>query len=418
MNSIKLNSFSKLIKTHYFKSGVNKFNFYVWSRPYSQSSKENIAKKTCLYDFHVEKGGKMVNFAGFQMPVQYNDMSINDSHLHTRQSSSLFDVSHMLQMLVRGKHCIDFFERITVADIKGLQENSGTLSLYTNERGGIIDDLIVIKLSDDCLYVVSNAGRIEQDLAHVTKECESFKSKGNDVSFEILSRGLLALQGPKSAKCLQKLVTIDLSKLNFMTSVVTNVCGVNECRITRCGYTGEDGFEISIPSEKTALVANTLLLSFDGEVRLAGLGARDTLRLEAGLCLYGNDIDEKTTPIEAGLTWTIGKRRRQTADFIGAPVILKQLKDKPQKRRIGLIGTTSGPPARGHTPVLDVKTQEVIGEVTSGCPSPSLKKNIAMAYLPSSKKIGSKVICNIRGKQLEYEIVKMPFISTNYYFIK
>ena len=202
-----------------------------------------------------------------------------------------------------------------------------------------------------------------------------------------------------------------------MSTVVTKVCGVDECRISRCGYTGEDGFEISVPTENAIQVAETILSSSSGIVKLAGLGARDTLRLEAGLCLYGNDIDEATTPIEAGLTFTIGKRRRQTADFIGADIVLKQLKDKPLKRRVGLIGT-SGPPARGHTSVLDAKTQTEIGIVTSGCPSPSLKKNIAMAYLPMSQKFGSKVFCVIRGKQFEYEIVKMPFVATNYYIAK
>ncbi|CAG2109968.1 unnamed protein product [Medioppia subpectinata] len=325
------------------------------------------------------------------MPVLYNDLSINDSHIHTRQSSSLFDVSHMLQMQVRGKDRIEFMESLTVADIQGLAENTGTLTLYTNENGGIIDDLIVTKTDKDFLYVVSNAGRIDEDLKHVTTHCQTFKGKGKDVSIEILARGLLALQGPQSAKCLQSLVSVELSKLNFMSSVVTSVCGVDDCRITRCGYTGEDGFEISVPTEKAVLVANTLLTSSKGVIRLAGLGARDTLRLEAGLCLYGNDINEKTGPIAASLTWTIAKRRRQTADFIGSQIILKQLKDKPKERRVGLHGLTSGPPARAHSSVLDANTKEPIGEVTSGCPSPSLKKNIAMAYLPMSHKIGSKI---------------------------
>ncbi|CAG2163814.1 unnamed protein product [Oppiella nova] len=352
------------------------------------------------------------------MPVLYKDLSINDSHLHTRQSSSLFDVSHMLQMRVSGKDNIQFMESLTVADIQGLEPNTGTLTLYTNETGGIIDDLIVTKTDKEFLYVVSNAGRIEQDLKHVTTHCQTLKSKGKDVSIEILERALLALQGPQSARCLQSLVDSDLSKLNFMASVVTSVCGVNDCRITRCGYTGEDGFEISVPIERAVHVANTLLTSSNGAVRLAGLGARDTLRLEAGLCLYGNDIDEKTSPIAASLTWTIAKRRRQTADFIGSQIVLKHLKDKPKERRVGLLGLTSGPPARSHSSVLDPNTKERIGEVTSGCPSPSLKKNIAMAYLPLTHKIGSKVICDIRGKQFEYEIVKMPFVSTNYYFIK
>ncbi|XP_054167097.1 aminomethyltransferase, mitochondrial-like [Oppia nitens] len=376
-------------------------------------------KKTCLYDFHVENGGKIVNFAGFQMPVLYNNLSINDSHLHTRQSSSLFDVSHMLQMQFTGKDCIDFMERLTVADIDGLQVNTGTLTLYTNDKGGINDDLIVSKTANDSLYIVSNAGRIEQDLKHVMENCQLYKSNNKDVDVQVLNRALLALQGPQSATCLQPLVgDYDLAKLNFMTSVVTSVCGIEDCRITRCGYTGEDGFEISVPTEKAVYVCKTLLSASKGAIKLAGLGARDTLRLEAGLCLYGNDINETTGPVEGSLTWTIAKRRRNDANFIGADIILKQLKVKPKSRRVGLMGLTSGPPARSHVQVLDVTSKQPIGEVTSGCPSPSLKKNIAMAYLPFSHKLGTNVLCDIRGKQFEYEIVKMPFVATKYYFIK
>jgi len=414
----KSSLFSNLIKSTYFRTISGKINSNFPQRFFSDE--KNSPKKTCLYDFHVEKGGKMVNFAGFEMPVQYNDLSINESHLHTRQNSSLFDVSHMLQMLVKGKDRIEFIESITVADIQSLKQDSGTLSLYTKDNGGIIDDLIITKTSKDYLYVVSNAGRIKEDLAHVTQKSESFKSKGKDISIEILEdRALLALQGPQSAKCLQPLVDCDLSKLYFMTSVLTKVCGVDESRVTRCGYTGEDGFEISIPANKAVDVANSILSSSNGVVKLAGLGARDTLRLEAGLCLYGNDIDENTTPIESSLTWTIGKRRKEMADFIGAKIILKQLKEKPTKRRVGLTGLTPGPPARGHTSVLDINTKQLIGEVTSGCPSPSLKKNISMGYLPLAyTKIGTKVICDIRGKHFQYEVVKLPFIQTKYYFDK
>jgi aminomethyltransferase len=411
---------SVLFSLTYFGTKSRKINLISSHRFYSDVSNHSLPKKTCLYDFHVEKGGKIVNFAGFQMPVQYNDLSINESHLHTRAHSSLFDVSHMLQMLVKGKDRIEFMESITVADIQSLKEDSGSLSLYTKENGGIIDDLIVTKTSKDYLYVVSNAGRIEQDLAHVNSKRESFKSKGKDVSIEIQeNRALIALQGPDSAKCLQPLVDCDLSKLYFMTSVLTKVCGVDESRITRCGYTGEDGFEISIPADKSVYVANSILSSSKGIVKLAGLGARDTLRLEAGLCLYGNDIDENTSPVEASLVWTIGKRRKEMANFIGAQIILKQLKEKPTKRRVGLIGLSSGPAARGHAPLLDSNTKKVIGQVTSGCPSPSLRKNIAMGYLPlTHTKVGTKVVCDIRGKHFEYEVVKMPFVDTKYYLNK
>lgn len=407
-NNFSLNLCFKRINYHNFKLGllINVRNI---------SNDSSLAKKTCLHDYHVQKGGKMVNFAGFIMPVSYNDQSIIDSHLHTRKLASLFDVSHMLQMMVKGKDCVDFIESITVADIATLKPNSGTLTLYTNDNGGIIDDLIVTKISQDSLFVVSNAGRIDQDLAHVNSRCQEFKSKRKDVSIEVIqNRALLALQGPSSAEYLQSLVKVDLSKLYFMTTISTSMSNIEDCRVTRCGYTGEDGFEISIPKDKAEFFADKLLSN--PNVKLAGLGARDTLRLEAGLCLYGNDIDESTTPIEAGLAWTISKRRRELANFPGASIILNQLKKKPNKRRVGIVAFGSGAPARSHCIVLDVESKEKIGDVTSGSPSPSLNKNIAMCYVSTShSKVGTKLLCDVRGKQIEYQVVKMPFVPTTYY---
>lgn len=407
-NNLSLNLCFKRINYHNLKLGllINVRNF---------SNDSSLVKKTCLHDYHVQKGGKMVNFAGFIMPVSYNDQSIIDSHLHTRKSASLFDVSHMLQMMVKGKDCVDFMESITVADIATLKPNSGTLTLYTNDNGGIIDDLIVTKISQNSLFVVSNAGRIDQDLTHVNSRCQEFKSKGKDVSIEVIqNRALLALQGPSSAECLQSLVKVDLSKLYFMTTISTSMSNIEDCRVTRCGYTGEDGFEISIPKDQAEFFADQLLSN--PNVKLAGLGARDTLRLEAGLCLYGNDIDESTTPIEAGLAWTISKRRREMANFPGASIILNQLKKKPNKRRVGIVALGSGAPARSHCNVLDVESKGKIGDVTSGSPSPSLNKNIAMCYVSTPhSKVGTKLLCDVRGKQIEYQVVKMPFVPTTYY---
>jgi len=198
-----------------------------------------------------------------------------------------------------------------------------------------------------------------------------------------------------------------------MTSRPATICGVENCRITRCGYTGEDGVEISIPGDRTEEVAEALLAEESGEIKMAGLGARDSLRLEAGLCLYGNDIDESTTPIEAGLAWLIGKRRREAADFPGAKMILQQIKDKPNRRRVGFV--SRGPPARGHTPILD-EAGSKIGEVTSGCPSPSLKYNVAMGYVSTPHaKNGTKVKFEIRKNLVDAEVTKMPFIPSHYY---
>ncbi|KAK7076012.1 hypothetical protein SK128_013623, partial [Halocaridina rubra] len=312
-------------------------------------------EQTVLHDFHIHHEGKMVEFAGYSMPVQYGKVGIASSHNHIRTHCGMFDVSHMLQSKIHGKDRIKFMENLIVGDIEGLADNTGTLSLFTNERGGIIDDLICSKTSLGFLYVVSNAGCKEKDLLHMRERLAEFKSKGGDAELEIIDdHGLLAIQGPESAKTLQPLLEDDLNQLYFMHTKEMKVAGI-PCRVTRCGYTGEDGVEISVPNAKATELCETLL---EAGVQLAGLGARDSLRLEAGLCLYGNDIDDTTTPIEAGLAWTIGKRRRQTADFLGAEIILKQLKDKPTRRRIGL--TCTGPPPRAHCPVLSEGQQ--IGE--------------------------------------------------------
>jgi len=368
---------------------------------------------TPLHDFHVAKGGKMVDFAGYRLPVQYSDLGISASHLHTRKHCSLFDVSHMLQSKVHGKDRIGFMESLTVADVKGLTTNQGTLSVFTLPSGGIVDDLIVTK-AEGHLYVVSNAGRREQDIPLMQAKEADMKAEGKDVTLELLDdRGLLALQGPSMVQCLQPLTDLQLDKLSFMHSAVAHVAGI-ECRVTRCGYTGEDGVELSCPAEETEALAEAILGS-EGNPCLAGLGARDSLRLEAGLCLYGNDIDETTTPIEAGLAWTVAKPRRTSQDFPGAEVILDQLKTGLSRRRVGLL--SKGAPARGSTVVTSLAGDQV-GVVTSGCPSPSLGKsvNVSMAYVEkASAKAGTELILQVRGKAIPATVTKMPFVPTNYF---
>ncbi|XP_064223169.1 aminomethyltransferase, mitochondrial isoform X2 [Aotus nancymaae] len=347
---------------------------------------QDVLRRTPLYDFHLAHGGKMVAFAGWSLPVQYRD-SHTDSHLHTRQHCSLFDVSHMLQ---------------------------GTLSLFTNEAGGILDDLIVTNTSEGHLYVVSNAGCWEKDLALMQDKVRELQNQGRDVGLEVLDNALLALQGPTAAQVLQAGVADDLRKLPFMTSAVMEVFGVSGCRVTRCGYTGEDGVEISVPAVGAVHLATALLEN--PEVKLAGLAARDSLRLEAGLCLYGNDIDEHTTPVEGSLSWTLGKRRRAAMDFPGAKVIVPQLKGKVQRRRVGLM--CEGAPMRAHSPILNMEGT-MIGTVTSGCPSPSLKKNVAMGYVPCEySRPGTKLMVEVRRKQQMAVVSKMPFVPTNYYTLK
>ncbi|XP_058095172.1 aminomethyltransferase, mitochondrial [Magnolia sinica] len=369
-------------------------------------------KKTALYDFHVEHGGKMVPFAGWSMPIQYKD-SIMDSTLNCRENGGLFDVSHMCGLSLKGKDCIPFLETLVIADVASLAPGTGTLTVFTNEKGGAIDDSVITKVKDDYIYLVVNAGCRDKDLAHIEAHMKSFKAKGGDVNWHIHDeRSLLALQGPLAAPVLQHLTKDDLSKVYFGEFRMLDINGVH-CFLTRTGYTGEDGFEISVPSEHALDLTKAILEKSEGKIRLTGLGARDSLRLEAGLCLYGNDMEQHTTPVEAGLTWAIGKRRRAEGGFLGADVILKQLADGPSVRRVGFF--SSGPPPRSHSEILD-GTGKGIGEVTSGGFSPCLKKNIAMGYVKSgSHKPGTEVKIVIRGKSYDGVVTKMPFVPTKYY---
>ncbi|XP_034514212.1 aminomethyltransferase, mitochondrial isoform X2 [Ailuropoda melanoleuca] len=355
----------------------------------------------------------MVAFAGWSLPVQYRDSHV-DSHLHTRRHCSLFDVSHMLQTKILGCDRVKLMESLVVGDIAELRPNQGTLSLFTNEAGGILDDLIVTSTSEGYLYVVSNAGCRDKDLALMQDKVRELQNEGSDVSLEVVDNALLALQGPTAAQVLQAGVADDLRKLPFMTSAVMEVFGVSGCRVTRCGYTGEDGVEISVPAAAAVHLATALLEN--PEVKLAGLAARDSLRLEAGLCLYGSDIDEHTTPVEGSLSWTLGKRRRAAVDFPGASVIVAQLKGKVQRRRVGLM--CEGAPMRAHSPILNTEGT-VIGTVTSGCPSPCLKKNVAMGYVPYEySRPGTPLLVEVRRKQQMAVVSKMPFVTTNYYTLK
>ncbi|GJJ73273.1 aminomethyltransferase [Entomortierella parvispora] len=378
-------------------------------RAYSAAATGEVLKKTVLHDYHVENGGKMVPFAGWSMPVQYSNLGVGASHLWTRQNASVFDVSHMLATRITGKDRVKFYESITVADIEALKVGQSTLSVFTNENGGIIDDTIICK-QEDSLYVVSNAGCADKDLAHIRAHLKEFQNKGGDVDLKIIDdHQLIALQGPKAAAVLEGLVGKDLRDLPFMDGRSMTIKGI-ECHVARSGYTGEDGFEISVPNGDA--VEFTKLLIADPRVELAGLGARDSLRLEAGLCLYGHDMDDTITPIEAGLTWTIGKRRRAEGGFLGAAKIQDQLKNGVSKRRIGLI--VQGAPAREGA--LIYSNGELIGNVTSGCPSPSLKKNVAMGYVKNGlHKSGTELEVEVRGRKQKAVVTKMPFVPAGYH---
>ncbi|KAI9013056.1 hypothetical protein BC832DRAFT_548680 [Gaertneriomyces semiglobifer] len=368
-------------------------------------------KKTSLYDFHVKNGGKMVEFAGWSMPVQYESLGVLASHHWTRQKASLFDVSHMLQTLWTGKDSAKFIESLVVADTKALPVGSSTLSLFTNENGGIIDDTVINKKTDSSFYVVSNAGCADKDLAHIRHHLKKFQDQGGDVEVKVLDQlSLVALQGPSAANVISSLTGQNLASFGFMNATKLDIKGI-PVYISRCGYTGEDGFEISVPHEEATNLAQLFLNH--PEVELAGLGARDSLRLEAGLCLYGHDISETTNPVEAGLTWTVGKRRRTEGGFLGADKILPLIGKAPARRRVGMI--IQGAPAREGAEIFSVD-ESPIGVVTSGCPSPVLKKNIAMGYVANGfHKAETEVLVKVRNRMQKAVITKMPFVPANYH---
>ena len=338
-------------------------------------------------------------------------------HLWCRSEgkASLFDVSHMGQIRWRGGDRVKFLERVTVGDIAGLKEGMACLSLVTNERGGIIDDTVITN-AGEYIYMVVNGATKHGDMAHFKKEMEEF---GGDVTMEYLeeSVALIALQGPGAADVISKLLKgVDLTKMPFMSGMDATLDGVDGCRVTRCGYTGEDGFELAIPADHAVRIAE--LLIEDPAVNPTGLGARDSLRLEAGLCLYGHDIDGDTTPTEAALGWTmggLGSRRRIEGGFLGAEHILKPdgKFQKVTKKRVGLMGMKA--PAREGTEIYDSEGKK-IGVVTSGTFSPSLKKPIAMGYVETGlSKVGTEVMLNVRGKMQKAEVTKMPFVESRYY---
>merc|ERR1712087_207359 len=368
--------------------------------------------KTVLYDFHVGNGAKMVPFAGYSMPIQYKD-SIMDSTTYCRDQGSIFDVSHMLGITLSGKDAVPFIETLICSDIGALPDGSGCLSILMNDKGGAIDDTVITKVSGDKVYFVVNAGNREKDLTHINAHLAEWKAQGKDVSLTTHEdRSLFAVQGPEAAATLQKLVDVDLSKMYFSYFTVADIKGVKDCFITRTGYTGEDGFEISIPNEGAIKIMDSLLAS--GSLIPAGLGARDSLRLEAGLCLYGNDMNDDISPIEAGLAWTVSKSRREACDFVGGDVIKKQLADGVGIRRIGLI-VGKGAPARQHAKILNMEGEE-IGEITSGGFSPCLQKNIAMGYVKKGYlKSGTELKVQVRKKVNEAVVTKMPFVPAKYH---
>ena len=350
----------------------------------------------------------MVEFAGYALPVQYPS-GVKEEHLHTRSKASLFDVSHMGQLRVHGSDRVEFLERVVVGDIAGLEVGQAALSLITSATGGILDDTVITKEEGFVSMVVNGACK-HSDLRHLHAE---LSASGLDAQIEHLEdRSLFALQGPTAAEALQSVVNVELGPLYFMRSKPNVEIDGIPCDITRCGYTGEDGFEISVESSR-ATDLMTRLLQLEG-VKPCGLGARDSLRLEAGLCLYGDDMDDQTTPVEATLLWTIPKRRRADAKFVGADAILEQIANRPDKKRVGLV--IEGAPARAGVKLFDESGDVEIGRITSGTFSPVLKKPVAMGYVNKANgKIGTKVNAQVRNKMVPATITKMPFVPHQYY---
>jgi len=359
-------------------------------------------KKTPLYDLHIKNKAKMVPFAGYEMPVQYQD-GIVAEHNHCRKYAALFDVSHMGQCGFFGKDAAKLFEEIVPSDFVSLPEGKQKYTLLTNQNGGIEDDLMVANLGD-YYYAVVNASRKDDDFAYMNNH---FSGK---CDFEIWAdRALLALQGPCASEIMAKIAPQTL-EMKFMDAARIEVAGF-KCIVTRTGYTGEDGFEISVRADKATELAETIL--GDDRVKLAGLGARDTLRLEAGLCLYGNDINNHTSPIEANLKWAVSKSRREKGGFVGDKIILQQISSGVSKLLVGIkpIGKA---PARAHTPILS-SDGVVIGEISSGTFSPTLGEPIAMGYVNiRHSNVGTKVFLEVRGKQMDAEVVALPFVAHNY----
>ncbi len=360
-------------------------------------------RHTPLYDLHRALGARMVAFAGYEMPVQY-PTGIIAEHLHTRARAGLFDVSHMGQIRLYGAAAARALEALVPGDIQGLAPGQMRYTLLLNDAGGILDDLIVTR-TDDGLALVVNAARKEADLEHLRAHL------GPQIAIEPrFERALLALQGPAAAAVLARFAG-GIERLPFMSTTDASVAGAPSIA-TRSGYTGEDGFELSVAAEHAIRVAETLLQQ--PEVAPVGLGARDTLRLEAGLCLYGHDIDEATTPVEAGLAWTIARRRRAEGGFPGAATILRQLADGPSRRRVG-IRPDGRAPAREGAAILDAARQPV-GRVTSGGFGPSVGAPIAMGYVASADAAPDTALALVvRDVPRPARVVPLPFVPTRYY---
>ena len=374
---------------------------------------QSLLKHTPLHALHIARGGKMVPFAGYDMPVQYAAGVLRE-HLHTRRAAGLFDVSHMGQIALRAKSgkvedAALALERLVPQDILGVAPGRQRYAQFTNQDGGMLDDLMVANFGDH-LFLVVNAACKTGDEAHLRANLADVC-----VIEPLAGRALIALQGPKAESALAKFCA-DVTSMKFMDTGPRKVAGY-DCFVSRSGYTGEDGFEISVPAAQAEALVTALLDNPD--VLPIGLGARDSLRLEAGLCLYGHDIDTTTTPVEGALEWSVQKSRRtggaRAGGFPGAEKILSHFVKGPSRRRVGLRPEGRAPVREGALLFADAASSEPIGKVTSGGFGPSLNAPVAMGYLPTALSAnGTQVFAEVRGQRLPLQVAAMPFVPNTY----
>jgi glycine cleavage system T protein (aminomethyltransferase) len=362
---------------------------------------------TALHGLHLELGAKMVPFAGYDMPVQY-PLGILKEHLHTREAAGLFDVSHMGQLRLTGENVAAQLEQLIPVDIATLGINRQVYGTFLNELGGILDDLIICRWGEQEYFLVVNAACKEQDIAHLRKNLQ-------DVEVDVLGgRALLALQGPKAVDVLCEFCP-ELGDLVFMSGRAVELMGVS-CYVTRSGYTGEDGFEISVPAAQADSLARAMLSS--DLVEPIGLGARDTLRLEAGLCLYGHDMNTETSPVEAAIAWSISKARRpdgaRAGGFPGARQIFSQMRDGVSRKRVGFV-VEGRAPVREGADIQDAQGNTV-GQVTSGGYAPSLEAPVGMAYVPMAlSALDTPLFASVRGRLIPIKVTRMPLVPQRYF---
>ncbi len=357
-------------------------------------------KRTPLFNKHVSLGAKMVPFAGFEMPVQYSGLT--EEHFAVREKAGLFDVSHMGQFFIEGPGAKDLLQYVATNNADALKDGKAQYTCLTNENGGIVDDLIVYKIADEKYFVVVNASNIDKDWNHINNH-NTFGAIMTNASDEM---SLLAIQGPKATEILQKLTPVQLQDLPYYHFTIGEVAGVQDVIISNTGYTGSGGFEIYFKNEDAEKLWDELLSAGEEFGMLpCGLGARDTLRLEKGFCLYGNDLDDHTTPLEAGLGWIT----KFDKDFVAKDILEKQKSEGVTKKLAGFEMQEKAIPRNGY-PVVDAEGK-TIGKVTSGTMSPMKKTGIGLAYLDTDfTKVGTEIFIQIRNKNIPAQVVKPPFV--------